>query len=219
MNIYDYILLFFIYSFIGWIIETTKFSFLTKRFINRGFLIGPYIPIFGAGAVLITYLLGNSNLSMILLFFISALISGIVEYLISFVMEIIFDARWWDYSENKYNIYGRVCLKNLILFGIGSLVILKIFNPIFLNIFDKLSLNTIKIITYTAVTIYAMDTIITIITLFRIKGKIRNIRKKDATEKVNDLIKEQLLKDSILIKRIMLSHPTIIIKKLKQKIL
>ena len=120
---YTYFLLFIIYSIIGWILEII-FAFINlKKFVNRGFLIGPYCPIYGAGCLLLTILLSKYAEDTIVLFALSIIICSILEYLTSWIMEKIFKLRWWDYSDMKFNINGRICLETMIPFGIiGSRV-------------------------------------------------------------------------------------------------
>ena len=101
-NLINLILLFFAYAFIGWCIEVTLKYFQFHRFINRGFLTGPWLPIYGSGAALITIAVnGLSPLesSVGTTFVVSFILCGIVEYMTSFVLEKRFHARWWDYSQ------------------------------------------------------------------------------------------------------------------------
>ena len=132
LTIAQYFLLFMIYSVAGWILEVTCKLIEYKRFINRGFLIGPYCPIYGWGAIFITILLHRYTDDWIALFFMSVITCGILEYLTSYVMEKLFHARWWDYSRRKYNINGRVCLETLIPFGILGLAVMYVTNPLIL---------------------------------------------------------------------------------------
>ena len=104
-----------------------------KRFINRGFLIGPYCPIYGAGAILITFLLKKYTEDPITLFIMAILVCGILEYLTSYFMEKIYHARWWDYSQRKFNINGRVCLNTIIPFGLLGMFIIYISNPFLIS--------------------------------------------------------------------------------------
>jgi uncharacterized membrane protein len=99
------------------------YTFVVKRkFVNRGFLIGPYCPIYGSGLILILVLLKDVNANFITKFFMIAFIASILEYITSYVMEKLFNARWWDYSNDKFNINGRVCLETFLEFGlVGSL--------------------------------------------------------------------------------------------------
>ena len=99
-----YIMLFFIYSLAGWLIEMIPATIREKKFVDRGFLVGPYCPIYGCGVILITLLLQKYADDVVVSFFLSVIICGTLEYLTSYFMEKIFKARWWDYSNNKFNI-------------------------------------------------------------------------------------------------------------------
>ena len=121
-----YFLLFLTYSFLGWCMEVCCSIFERKKFVNRGFLLGPYCPIYGCGAILITLLLKGFTNNPIILFIMAILLCGILEYLTSFFMEKIFHLRWWDYSKKKFNINGRVCLDTIIPFGVLGMVIIYI---------------------------------------------------------------------------------------------
>ena len=99
IQIENFFLIFLIYSFGGWLIESIGNLITKKKFVNRGFLIGPYCPIYGLGVILITLLLSRYKEDLIVLFFLSAILCGILEYFTSFFMEKLFKARWWDYSN------------------------------------------------------------------------------------------------------------------------
>ena len=137
-QIENYIALFFIYSFLGWLMESVSDTIRKKKFVNRGFLIGPYCPIYGAGVLLITILLRKYNNDVWITFLMSLLICGTLEYLTSYVMEKLFNARWWDYSQRKFNINGRICLETLIPFGIAGTFIIYIANPFFLKFINMI---------------------------------------------------------------------------------
>ena len=116
LRIMEIFLYFIIASFLGYTMEVVKCSINTKKLVNRGFLFGPICPIYGVGFVLITWLLSKYQNDIIILFLMGALITSAVEYYTSYVLELIFHNRWWDYSYRKDNINGRICLKNSILF-------------------------------------------------------------------------------------------------------
>ena len=128
MQIEIWFLWFVTYSVMGWIYETTLASIMQKRFVNRGFLNGPYCPIYGGGALLVIALLGELR-HPLLIFLAAALLTGSLEYLTSWAMEKLFHARWWDYSEKKFNIKGRVYLKGVIVFGAFSLILIRFLHP------------------------------------------------------------------------------------------
>ena len=102
-------LYFIIYSFLGWAIESAYVSVLQRRLINRGFLNGPLCPIYGTGAMLITIILGRfTDVPTVFVFGIA--ITTVLEYIVGFLLEKLFSARWWDYSSHRFNINGRVSL-------------------------------------------------------------------------------------------------------------
>ena len=116
-----YILLFFTGAFLGWVMEVVCKLIQFGRFINRGFLIGPYCPIYGFGAVLVTALLTPFSASPPAVFVLAMAVCGTLEYLTSYSMEKLFHARWWDYSHRRFNLNGRVCAGTLIPFGLMGL--------------------------------------------------------------------------------------------------
>lgn len=190
-----YILIFFTYSIAGWCMEVIKMFFNPKykKFINRGFLIGPYLPIYGFGVTAITFFLGKYNEDIPALFFLSIIVCGILEYMTSYIMEKLFNARWWDYSSRKYNINGRVCLETLIPFGIAGTVILHWINPIIVSLFDKIPNLPKSIIAYSLVAIIALDTIIsfTIISKFKTTANEVDLSEADDTENISNYVKEK----------------------------
>ena len=137
------ILLFFTFAVIGWCIEVILKYRQFHRFINRGFLSGPWLPIYGCGAVLITlsvWGIGGFESSIGTTFVISFIVCGFVEYMASFILEKRYHARWWDYSQKPMNLNGRVWIGNLILFGIGGIAIIEFANPLFYEIFSRISI-------------------------------------------------------------------------------
>lgn len=126
-----YFLLFVCYAVLGWCMEVTVKKIQYGRFINRGFLIGPYCPIYGVGALLITLALERYRSDPLALFVMGMTVCAILEYLTSYVMERIFHARWWDYSTKRFNLNGRICLDTMIPFGLLGLVIMYALNPFF----------------------------------------------------------------------------------------
>ena len=135
----NYFLLFFIYSLLGWIAESIYVSIKEKKFVNRGFLIGPYCPIYGFGSILMILYLTQYKDNFVTVFLLGIFICCLLEYMTSYLMEKIFKARWWDYSDKKYNLNGRICGENALLFGLGSIVIIYLLNPFierFISLFN-----------------------------------------------------------------------------------
>lgn len=214
-----YILLFFSYSFLGWIIEVTAKFIQYKRFINRGFLIGPICPIYGYGALLISLLLKKYLSDPLAMFLFAMVICSILEYLTSYFMEKIFHARWWDYSTKKYNINGRICLDTMIPFGLLGILMMYLINPFLINIFSKFSFTLITSICSFFIVLYIVDNVLSLIGLIMIKNDI-DLYDKDNTEEISLKIKNVLFNKNWKEKRIIKSFPDVkfINKNLKEKI-
>lgn len=116
------ILLFFVFSAAGWGWEVMYHLVEDHMFVNRGFLQGPWLPIYGTGGVLILMVLKKYFDRPILLFFMIMGVCGVVEYATGWMLEAVFHEKWWDYSEYVLQIQGRVCLIGLLIFGLGGLV-------------------------------------------------------------------------------------------------
>ena len=216
-NISYWFIIFIIYSFIGWIIDICDIYYHTKRFVNRGFLIGPYCPIYGVGVILIIFLLKDFIDTPLALFILATVICMILEYLTSYIMEKLFNARWWDYSARKFNLNGRICLETTIPFGLGAMLVMYIVQPFIANILNKISYNMVIIIGIVLMIIFIIDTIIS----FSVITKIKNIdisKFKDDTEEINKKVKEYLKNMSPLMKRLIESFPDakIRIKKIQK---
>lgn len=193
-----YFLLFMTYSVLGWILEVSCKLVEKKKFINRGFLIGPYCPIYGWGALMMTLLLKKYLNDIFTLFIMNILICSILEYFTSYFLEVIFKARWWDYSNKIFNINGRICLETMIPFGLFGLLVMYVINPIIFNILNMIPISIIYFISIVLFLLLLIDTI----TSYSIITKIKNINKKtqshillkkDNTEKITLLVKKELL--------------------------
>ena len=216
-NLMIYFLLFLIYSFCGWAIEVIGKLIEKKRFINRGFLIGPYCPIYGFGALAITFLLKKYVNDGIALFIMAIVICGLLEYITSYLMEKIFKARWWDYSQKKFNINGRVCLDTLIPFGLLGLFIMYVSNPFFLGILNKLPFTLLAALSSCLFVIFVVDNILSFNIISAVRTTTKGLYKDlDNTEEITKKVKEILLSKSILHRRLIHAYPTL--ESIKAKI-
>ena len=218
-NILTYFMLFFIYAILGWIIETTLVSIEKRKFVNRGFLIGPYCPIYGFGGLAITILLKNYTKDPIVLFLMAVIICGTLEYFTSYIMEKIFKARWWDYSAKKYNINGRICLETVVPFGILGCLVMYVLNPITFKYLNMLSNSMLNIISAICFTIFITDNIVSynVISSFTKTVKTINVGKiKDNTEEITKKVREVLIGKSFFNKRLMEAYPNLQ-AKIKEK--
>ena len=166
MNIVEIVAYFFIYAFLGWVCEDIYCGVPAKKFINRGFLYGPYCPIYGFGAILVLYPLEKVREYPVLVFILGIIITSTLEYFASYIMEAIFHMRWWDYSQYKFNIKGRVCLLNAILFGLLSLVAIYFIHPFIKSRVEAIPSHILTIIVGLASIGFVMDLFFTVKNLF-----------------------------------------------------
>lgn len=127
-------LFFIIYSFVGWSAEEIYCSIIERKLVWRGMLFGPICPIYGFGGILIMYALYPLRNTWVWLFLASMFITSVLEYFSSWLLEKLFHAQWWDYSDLRFNINGRVCLINSILFGLGGIGMWHVMQPFFSRI-------------------------------------------------------------------------------------
>lgn len=132
--IYKLIWLFFIYSFIGWAGEVAAAAVRKHRFVNRGFVNGPLCPVYGAGAVAVAVFLPELHDRLFFLFIGGMIVTSFVEYLTGRTMEKIFHRKWWDYSKDRFNLDGYVSLKSSLAWGVGAVLMIRIFNPLFVRV-------------------------------------------------------------------------------------
>lgn len=139
-------LIFIMFSVIGWVSEVIYVGiFSAHKFVNRGFLHGPLCPIYGVGGVVILMLPKFLYNTWIPLFLASMVFCTIVEYITSWLMEKLFHARWWDYSKHKFNIKGRVCLLNSLLFGFLGLGVIKFVYPHIIDLLNWIGATWMQI--------------------------------------------------------------------------
>ena len=140
------ILLFFIFSGMGWIWEVILHIIENGMIINRGVRAGPWLPIYGAGGILILLLLKKWRRQPFHLFGMIMLLCGTIEYFTSVMLEMLFGVRWWDYSDMLFQLRGRVCLEGLTIFGFGGLFIVYAAAPFLDNRIQKLSAQKRRIL-------------------------------------------------------------------------
>lgn len=210
MNIYiifSYFLSFIFYSFLGWGMEVLLTLCRNKKFVDRGFLLGPYCPIYGFGCLLIIFFLKRYTDNVLVLFILAMVICLSLEYLTSLIMELIFKARWWDYSNKKYNINGRICLEYGLFFGIAGSLIMYVVHPFILGLIGRLSDSLLLIIGITVLVLFLIDFIVSFVAVSNI-NKFEFKKYNDSTEDISLMVREYLLKHSKLTKRLVKAFPS-----------
>lgn len=207
MRLTEMFLLFIIYAFLGWIVEIINNVVVFKKFVNRGFLIGPYCPIYGVGGLIATIFLTKYKESIIVLFVMSMFLFALLEYFTSYLMEKLFKARWWDYTDYRFNINGRICLETLIPFGLLGCFAIYVVNPIIFSIFNMTNIVVLRIIALVIFIIFIIDFTVSLKIINSFKDTAVKFLKKDNTEEITKKVKEILLSKSVWTKRLIESFP------------
>lgn len=196
-----------IYSFLGWVIETIYCSLAEKRYVPRGFLNGPLTPIYGFGAIGLIFLL--QDIKTVSLVFLSGVVAtSFLEYVASYLLELIFDMHWWDYSGDKYNLNGRIKLKNSILFGILSIILMYFIHPLVINLLSMLSYFNKQVLSVTLFIAITIDTVITVSSIFNLKTTALEYKIKNFSEEAR-----LTLKNGYIHKRLLKTFPRLAYKK------
>lgn len=190
-NFYVDFVYFLIYSFLGWVCEVIYCSVGERRFVNRGFLVSPVCPIYGVGALIVLAILLVLPRNFFVVFLGGMLLTSALEYATSWIMEQLFHAKWWDYSNHRINIRGRVCLLNSLLFGILCVVLVFMIHPYVAAKVDKLSYTAVQAIAILGIVILTADTTYTVQTVYNLNEKLERIRAAGAELK-EELDRRQL---------------------------
>ena len=201
-----YILFFFVAAVLGWLMEVTCKLIQYHRFINRGFLIGPYCPIYGFGAVLVTALLSPYADSPVVVFLLAVLLCGSLEYLTSYLMEKLFHARWWDYSHKRFQLNGRVCADTLIPFGLLGLAMVYGAKPLLFRLLDSLPLGVEEGLCIGLTVLILTDTVISATVLSKLR-KTAEASGGDDTEAITRAVRQALTGQNALLRRLLRAFP------------
>lgn len=186
VDILRYLLYFIIYSFLGWVMESILKTILEKKFVNSGFLHGPYCPIYGFGALIMMFFLGGLKNNILLLFLAGFFVLSIWEYIVGWFLEKTFHTKYWDYTENRFNIKGRVCLLNSFYWGILGVAFTLWAHPIIINVIASLPQNALI---YLDIILYIALITDMITSLIKVKSIEKSMEK---IKQINEAIKEKL---------------------------
>ena len=125
----EWLLVFYLYCFLGWCFESAVVSVQQRRFVNRGFLRGPMLPIYGFGATLLLHIALPLHAHPVWLFFASMVAATVFEYIVGVVMERLFKIKYWDYSEHRFQFRGYICLQSSVCWGVMGLLLTWVIHP------------------------------------------------------------------------------------------
>lgn len=189
----------------------------SHKIINRGFLIGPYCPVYGTGAIFIYYFLQQYEDNILVLFVMAMFLCSLVEYFTGLILEKLFNTRWWDYSNKRFNLNGRICLENLLAFGLLGVLMIKFINPFILNMFSYVYPSTLNIIAIVIACLLLADYVISIRIITKFKGISKNSL-EDSTELVTNFVRNEIKKkNKLLYNRLLKAFPKFKITRIKKK--
>ena len=221
IKLYDLLFYFIIYSFMGWVMESSFKSLLYQKPINSGFLRGPFIPIYAIGSLTVLTFFTPFIESTIFLFFLGFVGMTFIEFMAGYIMEKIFNISWWDYRGNFMNIGGKICLENSIYWGILSVALLKYIHPAIQNIVVSIPIGFGEKMLFTFIIYFIIDYTLTLIEVLDIQEKVKQfllIKENPiilaTTNKVSEL-KSFLIKRS---KRLVTAYPKLTYLKVNKKL-
>ena len=172
-NFYELVWIFIIYAFIGWCTEVSYAALDTGKFVNRGFLNGPYCPIYGCGVVIVVAILTPLKENLLILFAGSFLLTSVLEYITGYILEKVFHNKWWDYSDKPFNIKGYVCLKFSIYWGLACTFIMDIIHPIIYAAIRFIPFVLGVVLLRIIMCVFAADCIITVTTILKFNKRLK----------------------------------------------
>lgn len=198
MHIYEILVLFFLYGFLGWCTEVAYATTKERRFVNRGFLNGPICPIYGIGVVVVIEFLTKYRSNVILLYIASVVLVSALEWITGFLLEKIFHNKWWDYSEMPLNLNGYICLPFSLLWGVACVFIVGVIQPLIAHIIDFLPVLFGAIMLIVLLIVISIDCYVTASGIFKMNHSLAHFDyiTKELHE-ISDQIGEEIYKKTI----------------------
>lgn len=185
---YEVVWIFLIYAMIGWCAEVAYAALDTGRFVNRGFLNGPYCPIYGCGILLVIVVLTPLKSNLAILYFGSVILTTVIEYITGFLLEKVFHNKWWDYSDKPFNIKGYICLKFSLMWGFACTFIVLILHPILYSAIKIIPFIVGIVILSIIVVVFAIDCGVTVATILNLNQRLK--RMNDIADKIHKISDE-----------------------------
>lgn len=184
-NFYELVWIFIIYAFLGWCTEVSYAALDTGKFVNRGFLNGPYCPVYGCGVVIVVAALTPLKENLLILFVGSFFLTSVLEYITGFILEKAFHNKWWDYSDKPFNIHGYVCLKFSIYWGLACTFIMDVLHPIIYGFITKIPFVLGVVILVIIMSGFAVDLCVTVSTILKFNKRLKLL--DELAGKIHDL--------------------------------
>lgn len=194
MTFYETAWVIYVYSFLGWCAEVVFAACRRGIFVNRGFLNGSVCPIYGFGVALVLGLLAPVKDSFLLLFLGSMVLTTALEFIIGFIMERFFHDKWWDYSQNPFNIKGYVCLEFSLIWGFACVLVVDVIHPLIARLIALIPVRAGWWLIWIFAVIMATDAVITLIELLKLPKRFKAVQELERMmTAVSDTVGEKVL--------------------------
>ena len=177
VNLYHIFAWFFTYSFLGWIWESTYVSIKERKWVNRGFVAGPVVTIYGVGAVSVYLILRPLSGHALILYIGGVILATTLEYVTGKLMEAIFHTNWWDYSQKRFNFQGVICLGSSLTWGFFTLGLFYGLHPVVSRLVDMIPVSVGVPLVWASFLVYLLDLSVSMVQAARLSGKMRSLDK------------------------------------------
>lgn len=198
-------LIFMTYAFGGWAMEVIISLLQRRKLVNRGFLVGPICPIYGVGALLLS-LVVSSDESPLVIFCVAVVGGAVLEYSVSYIMEKLFRVRWWDYTDQPFNLNGRICAESVLAFGVIGVLILKIINPALLALYSSMPQFLMLLLAAVLAAWLIFDVALSLWLMLGIRVTVGTVQ-RDATDEIAARVHEVLTDKGKLNRRLVKAFP------------
>lgn len=168
---YEIVMIFLFWGITGWLIEVIDMKIEAGELQNRGFLHMPICPLYGIGMLFMCMIFREGRSAYAVLFAFGIIVGSLVEYLTGWLLEKLFHTKWWDYSHMRFQVKGRVCLRNSILFGFGAILTIGFIQPAVEQTLYRIPPSVGTIVVDAAVVILVIDTIVSVIRALQYRGE------------------------------------------------
>ncbi len=202
-SLYELIWVFIIYSFFGWCLEVVISTIQNGKFSNRGFLNGPFCPIYGFGVVAVLSILAPVRGNLFAFFIGSMLLTTFLEFFVGFVLEKKYNQRWWDYSKEPFNLFGYICLWVSVAWGVACTLMAYLFQPVVDSFIRWLPVEIGNIAIIIIAVVLLVDTIVTLVSLSKLKRKMHRLKEiGERIEKLSDVFGQNLSDSTVSVMKL-----------------
>lgn len=175
VDVYHILSWFIVYSFLGWVWESCYVSAKNRKWVNRGFVSGPFVTLYGVGAVLVYVILRPLAGRPVELYFAGTAVTTVLEYVTGVLMESIFHTNWWDYSKKKFNFQGKICLGSSVAWGFFVLLLFYVLHPGVAKLVDFVPRKIGILLVYLWLAYYVVDFSFSAAAAFDLRGKMQKL--------------------------------------------